>query len=196
MGGGGQDDPAAAIRRRIGEEAARELLALARHVVERAASGRSWDAEREARATHEHVFGAFVTLRDGAQLRGCIGVVDDPGPAAQLVARSARSSTLDDPRFAPVEPHELPRLSVEVSLLSPLEPVPLRELPGAVAVGRDGLVAEAGSRRGLLLPQVATELGWSAERFLQETCRKAGLDKDAWRDAAAIYRFAAVVIRE
>jgi uncharacterized protein (TIGR00296 family) len=74
--------------------------------------------------------------------------------------------------------------------------VPAAELPDGVRVGRDGLVVESGGRRGLLLPQVATELNWSADRFLEETCRKAGLSKDAWRRDATVYRFAAMIIRE
>ena len=189
-------DPAEQIRLRIDEDAARGLVALARHVVERAATGRTEDPSRVARASQEPVFGTFVTLRDGDQLRGCIGVVDEPGPAAELVARSARSSALQDPRFAAVEPHEVPRLSVEISLLSPLEPMAREELPQGLRVGRDGLVVESGGRRGLLLPQVATELGWSAATFLGETCRKAALLKDAWRRDAKVYRFAAMVIRE
>jgi AmmeMemoRadiSam system protein A len=196
MDGARPPDAAEQIRRRIDEDAARELLALARHVVERAAAGRAEDPERVSRAPQEPVFGTFVTLRDGRQLRGCIGVVDEPGPAAELVARSARSSALHDPRFAAVEPHEVPRLAVEVSLLSPLEPLPRQELPEGIQVGRDGLVVESGPRRGLLLPQVATELDWSAQTFLEETCRKAALPRDAWRRDAAVYRFAAMIIRE
>jgi AmmeMemoRadiSam system protein A len=189
-------DPAEPIRSRIGSDEARRLHELAQDTVERVVSGREIDERRVDAASQEPVFGAFVTLKDGGQLRGCIGVIDEPGPAARLVARSARSSALRDPRFAPVEPHELPRLSVEVSLLSPLEEIPPSALPGAVKVGRDGLVVDSGYQRGLLLPQVATELGWSETVFLDETCRKAGLPKDAWRRGATVYRFAAMVIRE
>jgi AmmeMemoRadiSam system protein A len=188
-------DPAEAIRQRIGPEQARRLHALAWHAVESAVSGREADERAVAEASHEPVFGAFVTLRDGDQLRGCIGVIDEPGPAARLVARSARSSALHDPRFAAVEPHELPRLSIEVSLLSPLEPIPPSDLPEAIQVGRDGLVVESGYQRGLLLPQVATELGWSKTVFLEETCRKAGLLPNAWRQSASVHRFAAMIVR-
>ena len=98
-------------------------------------------------------------------------------------------------RFVRVAASELPELSVEVSVLGPLEPVDPID-PAAIAIGRHGLVAEQGHRRGLLLPQVAGEHGWSAEEFLQQTCLKAGLPADAWRHGARIWRFDAEVFGE
>ena len=82
---------------------------------------------------------------------------------------------------------------IEVTLLSPLEPI---HGPDEVQIGRHGLVVEQGHRRGLLLPQVATEQGWSAEVFLEQTCWKAGLPPDAWRQGAGVYRFEGVVFGE
>jgi AmmeMemoRadiSam system protein A len=136
--------------------------------------------------------GAFVTLTRGGQLRGCIGTLECKGPLAEEVARVAVSAAVHDPRFEPLRASELEGLSVEVSILGPLERVDPRD-PEAIVVGSHGLVAEHGGRSGLLLPQVAIERGWDREEFLSQTCRKAGLPADAWQYGATIYRFVAEV---
>ncbi|MEP6593741.1 MAG: AMMECR1 domain-containing protein, partial [Acidobacteriota bacterium] len=82
-----------------------------------------------------------------------------------------------------------------VSVLGPLEPIDPAQ-PDAITIGRHGLVAEQGARRGLLLPQVATEWGWTAAQFLRQTCVKAGLPPDAWQHGARIFRFDAEVFGE
>ena len=136
--------------------------------------------------------GAFVTLKKRGELRGCIGTLECRGPLAEEVARVAVSAARQDPRFAPVQPAELDELDVEVSVLGPLEPIDPLD-PDAIVIGRHGLVVEQGSRRGLLLPQVATEWHMDRETFLAHTCAKAGLPADAWRRGAQVYRFAAEV---
>jgi AmmeMemoRadiSam system protein A len=136
--------------------------------------------------------GAFVTLKRGGQLRGCIGTLECTGPLDEEVARVAVSAAVHDPRFEPLRASELEGLSVEVSVLGPLERIdPLA--PDAIVVGSHGLVAEQGERRGLLLPQVAIEHRWDRREFLSQTCRKAGLPVDAWQHGATIYRFGADV---
>ena len=143
--------------------------------------------------------GVFVTWYGppGRSLRGCIGYPQPVLPLAQGVREAAISAALDDPRFPPVTVRELSSLVVEVSLLSPFEPIGPRERPGAVKVGRDGLVVEAGEFRGLLLPQVAPEQGWDREEFLDGTCEKAGLAPSAWRSPKVnVFRFEAEVFRE
>ncbi len=133
--------------------------------------------------------GAFVTLKREGRLRGCIGTLECRRGLAQEVARVAVSAATEDPRFEPLKISELDGLDVEVSVLGPLEPIdPLDE--HAFEIGRHGLVVERGLRRGLLLPQVATEWGWNRETFLAQTCLKAGLPPDAWRHSATVYRFA------
>ena len=136
--------------------------------------------------------GAFVTLKKGGELRGCIGTLECRRTLPEEVARVAVSAALEDPRFEPVRPSELNQLSVEVSVLGPLEPIDPTD-PGAIEIGRHGLVVEQGFRRGLLLPQVATEWNWDRETFLAHTCAKAGLPADCWRHGARVYRFAAEV---
>jgi AmmeMemoRadiSam system protein A len=126
--------------------------------------------------------GAFVSLyREGA-LRGCVGQVENPGPLADVVARSAINAALYDSRFSPVTAEEVEILEIEISVLTSPERIP----PDAVVAGRHGLMVARGPFRGLLLPQVATERNWSSQRLLEETCIKAGLARDAWRDPATV----------
>lgn len=150
--------------------------------------------------------GAFVTLhaRDG-ELRGCVGLPFPAQPLYAAVAEAAPQAALEDPRFAPVTLDELPTLRIEISVLTPpvdiaelAAPAPAtpRQIAAAVKPGTHGLLVSQGHRRGLLLPQVATEYGWSADRFLSETCHKAGLPGDAWQHGAKIEVFTAEIIDE
>ncbi len=136
--------------------------------------------------------GAFVTVKRGGELRGCLGTLQCRRGLAAEVARCAADAASEDPRFPPVAPDELPELSIEVSVLGPLEEIDPRS-PDAFTIGRHGLVAEQGFHRGLLLPQVATDWGWTPEQFLRQTCVKAGLPPDAWQQGARMYRFSAEV---
>jgi AmmeMemoRadiSam system protein A len=112
-----------------------------------------------------------------------------------VVAQVAQSAATEDPRFAPVQPAELPTLDIEVSVLGPLERIDPGD-PAQIEIGRHGLVIERGYHRGLLLPQVATEWGWDRETFLDHLCAKAGLPRGAWREGATLYRFVAEVFGE
>lgn len=107
-----------------------------------------------------------------------MGQVENPGPLAEAVARVAMNSALHDPRFSPVGAEEVASLEIEISVLSSLEPV----APDEIIAGRHGLLVVRHPFRGLLLPQVAAERRWSGQRLLEETCAKAGLPRDAWRD--------------
>ena len=138
--------------------------------------------------------GLFVTLTIGGQLRGCIGTLAPEGDVNRVAAEFARRAAFEDPRFPPLESRELARCRIEISVLGAPESV---ESPDDVVVGRDGLIVEGRGRRGLLLPQVATEWGFDGPRFVAETCRKAGLPADAWRDPAIrVWRFQAEVFGE
>jgi AmmeMemoRadiSam system protein A len=137
--------------------------------------------------------GAFVTIHNRGELRGCIGHIEPNEPLGRVVTRCAVAACSTDPRFPAVTASELPHLDIELSLLGPLEPI---AGPADIAIGRHGLVVEVGWRRGLLLPQVATEWQWDAETFLAHTCRKAGLPNDAWQKGAKMWRFEAEVFGE
>lgn len=139
--------------------------------------------------------GVFVTIKRHGELRGCLGTLQLQADLAGEVARCAQDSAARDPRFPPVTMDELPDTRLEISVLGPLEAIDPLD-PASFEVGRHGLVAEQGARRGLLLPQVATEWGWTRDEFLRRTCEKAGLPGDAWRQGAQVYRFAAEVFGE
>lgn len=126
--------------------------------------------------------GAFVTLRREDVLRGCIGRAEPAQPLGEAIVESAAAAATRDPRFEPVAPDELGSLSLEVTVLSPPEPLagPAPELVKRVAVGEHGLMVRRGNRAGLLLPQVPVEQGWDSEEFLCQVCAKAGLPMDAW----------------
>ena len=122
--------------------------------------------------------GAFVTLKTGHRLRGCIGYIQGQGPVWDTVARMAKAAAFEDPRFAPLRPDEFERLDIEISILSPVSEC---TDPAAIEIGRHGLIVRKGGRSGLLLPQVATEWKWDRETFLAHTCLKAGLPENAWK---------------
>jgi AmmeMemoRadiSam system protein A len=170
----------------------RSLVAIARAAVVEAITGRRGEPAPSDRAVWPGASGAFVTLKRHGQLRGCIGTLACRRPLAEEIACAAISAAREDPRFDPLRPAELDGLSVEISILGPLEEINPHEA-GAIVIGRHGLVVEQGYRRGLLLPQVATEWGWNHEQFLSQTCVKAGLPPDLWRRGGTVYRFAAVV---
>jgi AmmeMemoRadiSam system protein B/AmmeMemoRadiSam system protein A len=137
--------------------------------------------------------GAFVTLTEDGTLRGCIGFTEARFPLYETVTQAALYAATEDPRFRPVNVPELKRLEYEISVLTPLSKV---ENPALIEVGRHGLVVEKDGKRGLLLPQVATENGWGREEFLRQTCLKAGLPAEAWRQGTELFSFEAIVFRE
>jgi len=136
--------------------------------------------------------GAFVSLHEkNGALRGCIGYVEPIKPLLKTVTDMAVACSSRDPRFQPVTPDEFPNLNIEVSVLTPLEEISDTE---KVRVGEHGLMIKKGQASGLLLPQVPVEFGWDRHRFLEETCRKAGLESGAWKEPdAKIFVFFAQV---
>lgn len=162
----------------LSEDDRRALLRLARQAIVEAVVHNRMPPSAAFTGVLALPGGVFVTLHQRGQLRGCIGVIEPSEPLAEAVVRCALSAALQDPRFSGVTPEEIPGLEIEVSVLSPL----FRIRPEKLEVGRHGLVVSKGPQRGVLLPQVATEHGWGRETFLAETCRKAGLAPDAWRD--------------
>ena len=138
--------------------------------------------------------GAFVTLHINGNLRGCIGNIVSETPLWKTVRNMAVESALRDPRFYPLTPQELDRVDIEISVLSPLKKI---EDPEEIEVGKHGLFIRKGFYQGLLLPQVATEYGWDRTQFLEQTCYKAGLNKNCYRESGTeIYIFSAIVFGE
>ena len=163
---------------RLCSDDCRALLDLARRAISSAVIEKRIPDFPPYPAALSEPSGAFVTLHRDGQVRGCVGQVESPDSLADTVARAAINAALHDSRFPAVEAEEVESLEIEISVLSPPEPI----APGAILLGRHGLLIVEGEHRGLLLPQVATERQWSLQRFLEETCAKAGLPRDAWRE--------------
>ena len=137
--------------------------------------------------------GAFVTLRRSGRLRGCVGQFATDLALVQVVAHCAVAASRDDPRFPSVTLEELAEIEIELSILSSEAEIS----PEQIEIGRHGLIVSSGERRGVLLPQVAAERGWTPEQFLQETCAKAGMDRSAWKNSTTrIEAFTAEVFSE
>lgn len=172
------------------------LLSIARRSIEAVLEGRRPELDpSQLDGTLTRPSGAFVSLHTkNGNLRGCIGSIKPVAPLCNAVSSSAVNAAFRDPRFYPVTPEELPNLHIEISVMSPIEPVASVE---EIEVGRDGLIVSRGSRAGLLLPQVATQYGWDREMFLRQTCVKAGLAPDSWLlPECRIERFSAEVFGE
>ncbi len=138
--------------------------------------------------------GAFVTLKKGGSLRGCVGYIAATKPLIDTVLDNSYNAAFRDPRFDPLMKDEIGSITIEISVLT--EPVPVLSVRD-IRTGRDGLIVERGTNRGLLLPQVATEQGWDVMTFVRQTCTKAGLPSGAWNDGVTkIYRFQAIVFSE
>jgi AmmeMemoRadiSam system protein A len=136
--------------------------------------------------------GAFTTLHLRGELRGCVGYVFPISPVYRAVADTARAAAFEDTRFHPVTLPEARDLEIELSILSPPQPISAE----AIEIGRHGLLITMAGHRGLLLPQVPTENNWDRMTFLEQTCRKAGLPLDAWQNGATIEAFTAEIFGE
>ncbi len=172
----------------------KELMAIARQVVESVVKTGSVPEVKVSSAKLKEPGAAFVTLNKHGQLRGCIGHIIAQEPLYLCIRDVAKSAALEDPRFSPVSPAELPELEYEISILT--SPEPVADLT-TVKVGRDGLIMEDGFHRGVLLPQVPVEYSWSRDEFLSQTCHKAGMPLDCWKGGAVkVSRFQALVFEE
>lgn len=137
--------------------------------------------------------GVFVSLHRQQQLRGCLGCFKSRKPLYEIVQDMAVSAALNDYRFEPVTKNELPELTIEISVLTPLQKI---ESPDEIILGRHGIYITDGSRSGTFLPQVATSTGWSLEEFLGHCSRdKAGLGWRGW-EKATLYTYEAIVFSE
>ena len=169
------------------------LLDLARKAVTAAATGGPTVEPATADPVMLAKRGAFVTLKVGGELRGCIGYPLPYKPLAETVAGMAVAAATQDTRFEPIASADLALLEIEISVLTLPRPVAdVKE----IVVGRDGIIVSQGHRSGLLLPQVPTEYGWDLETYLRHGCLKAGLPPGAWKTGAKIEVFEAQVFSE
>jgi AmmeMemoRadiSam system protein A len=177
----------------LSEADRRAALELARQAILEAVSRRRLPDSIPREGVFAERFGVFVTLHVRGRLQGCIGVTEPSESLGDAIVRCAASAALEDPRFSPLKEGQLEEVSVEISVLSRLEPI----LPEAIEIGRHGLLIVNHAQRGLLLPQVAVEHRLSREQFLEETCRKAGLPRESWKDTETrIFGFMCEVFSE
>jgi len=128
------------------------------------------------------------------ELRGCIGYMESPLPLADVIADVAVKAAFEDPRFPPLTSGELDDVDLEISVISPMKPIRIKD---EITIGTHGVMLERGNHRGVLLPQVAVEYGWTVEEFLAALSRKAGLHKFAWREPdTRLSVFSAEIIEE
>ena len=176
------------------EQEQKSLLGIARNTLE---SHIRTDKVPEAKPLTPRLSekrGAFVTLHEHGDLRGCIGYVEAVKSLYLAVSDMAVAASTQDPRFPPVRVEELDKIDIEITVLSPLRPLPS---PDSVIVGKHGLVIRKGYRSGLLLPQVPVEQGWDRDQFLTHTCLKAGLPPDAYKQKdAQLFTFTGQVFGE
>ena len=162
-------------------EEQRYLLSLAKQSIYEAILDKPYPIDKM-----DHTFpvlseqrGLFVTLKIDGRLRGCIGNISPTEPLGELVKMIARQTAFDDPRFPPLSESELKLVSFEITVLGEMK---LIEDTNELEVGRHGIMLKKGFYQGLLLPQVAVEMGWNRRQFLDGVCRKAGLPPGSWRE--------------
>ena len=176
-------------------ESQKKLIELSRRILEDFVLGRRREVERvDDFYLETQDYGAFVSLHNQGELRGCIGDCVPRAPLYETVIEMTEAAASRDSRVEPVSESELVDIRIEVSVLSPLVRT---EAPLALEVGRHGLYVVRQGRRGVLLPQVATQYHWDMKTFLEQTCLKAGVRKHAWKDSdTEVSTFTALIIEE
>ena len=170
------------------------LLQVARDGIAARLTGKAATPVQTSAPVLQERRGAFVSLHRQGQLRGCIGYIDAIKPLLQTVQEMAPAAAFHDPRFRPLQANELADLEIEISVLTPMK---LIKNTDEIEVGKHGLYIVRGLNRGLLLPQVATQYHWGRLTFLEQTCYKAGLPPDAWKDPITnIYTFSAEIFAD
>jgi AmmeMemoRadiSam system protein A len=171
----------------------RAMLALARAAIVSALDDKPLSRTASEPSCFSVSQGVFVTLEVFGKLRGCIGVIEPSEPLRESIIHCAQSAAFRDPRFPPLRREEVYGLKIEISVLSELFLIALQQ----IQIGKHGLLIATENHHGLLLPQVATEHKLSREEFLEETCCKAGLPRDAWRaPQTKVYAFTCETFRE
>ena len=179
---------------RISEADQKRLLQLARESIRAHLTGEAAPSVKDASPLLLEPRGVFVSLHRQGRLRGCIGYLEAIKPLGQAVVEMGAAAAFHDPRFRPLGSNELADLDIEISVLTPMQRLEQTE---NIKIGKHGLYIEKGPHRGLLLPQVAVEYHWDRTMFLEQTCIKAGLPPQAWKDPGTrIYTFTADIFSD
>ena len=175
-------------------EQGKKLVKLARQAISSHIDKKTLSVDEDVKKEFSMLSGVFVTLEEKGLLRGCIGIVESVYPPYQAVASAAVSAAFSDPRFVPLSKEELNRITISVSVLTSPGVINV-ESPDdylkEIEVGKDGLLVKQGVNSGLLLPIVAVEQKWDVLTLLEQTCVKAGLASDSWKelDSCKVYKF-------
>ena len=189
------------------ENDGKQLIKFARENIEHyLTTSRRIEVPLDIKNKFSEKYGVFVTLNEykanGNTLRGCIGYIEPVYSLYEVIHRVSISSAVEDFRFRSVTINDMDKIIIEISILTPpklIEIIDPKEYFDKIEIGRDGLIAEKGMRRGLLLPQVPIDHGrnWDVNTFLNHTCNKAGLSENAWKDKQTkIYSFQAILFEE
>ncbi|MEN3046212.1 MAG: TIGR00296 family protein [Candidatus Hydrothermales bacterium] len=187
---------------KISKEDGKKLIELAREAIVKYLKGENVTASEDIKSKFSEKMGVFTTLYTYPKktLRGCIGNPYPNTPIWENVIITSIESAFYDPRFSPIKTEEeLSNLTMEITILS--EPKLLKVNPTKykkyIKIGKTGLLVKRGTKRGLLLPQVAVEYGFDEETFLSETCVKAGLSYNEWKNKETeVYTFESIKIKE
>jgi AmmeMemoRadiSam system protein A len=176
-------------------ESQRKLIELSRQALEDIVLGIEREREQiNDPYLHRREYGAFVSLHKQQELRGCIGNCAPKTRLFETVTEMTEAAASRDPRVKPVKRKELLEIQIDITVLSPLESI---DDPLTLEIGKHGLYIASGEKRGVLLPQVATQYGWDMKTFLEQTCLKAGLQKHAWKESEVrVSGFTALIIEE
>ncbi|MCP3682289.1 MAG: AmmeMemoRadiSam system protein A [bacterium] len=177
-----------------------ELLKLARDAVSAVFAKKELKLSEHVKKKFSKEQGVFVSLHKNKELRGCIGFAEPVYPLYNAVIRAATSAAFKDPRFTQLKESEMKEVKFEISVLTVPELIEVgqpTEYLKRIEIGKDGLIVRYGPYSGLLLPQVAKEWGWNVEQFLENTCTKAGLAPEAWKESKCdIFKFQAMIASE
>jgi uncharacterized protein (TIGR00296 family) len=184
----------------IKQEQAGKLIMLAREAVSAYFQGKEITVSKDIKDEFGEDAGVFVSLYLGGDLIGCIGIPRPTMALYKAVIQSAKGAAFEDPRFPPLRKDQFDRLRIEISVLTEPEVIEVdkpEDYPEKIEIGKDGLMIKDEFGSGLLLPQVAVEWKWKPKEFLEQTCRKAGLEPDCWcNNKRNVYKFQAQVFAE
>ncbi|MDP7282368.1 MAG: TIGR00296 family protein [Candidatus Undinarchaeales archaeon] len=178
------------------------LLKLARDTITSHLLGKSKIKPAASHPILNENRGVFVTLNtSNGDLRGCIGHSDPIKPLINAVMDCAVHAATQDPRFPPITKEELSSTKIEITVLTQPKLIEVKHEASythEITIGKDGLIVEQGTNKGLLLPQVAWDLHWDEKKFLEQTCIKAGLPATAYKDLekTKVYKFQGQIFKE
>lgn len=180
---------------------AKKLIKIAREAISAYFEGKKIEVSEPLQKEFDEKSGVFVSLYVNEELAGCIGFTEPIFPLWIAIRKAAIGAAFGDPRFPPLTKQQMKDLRIEITILTKPELIKVndpKEYLKKIEIGKDGLIIkdEFGSA-GLLLPQVPIEWKWNVEEFLNNTCMKAGLNPNSWKDLRKhVYKFQGQIFTE